>query len=96
MRMGSESEVTSLQATMRWLLEWIGEHGRMPDLPHEKLLTANYVDGGWIDSFTIISLIEESEAKFSMRYSQDNFQDPRFMTIRGLAEIIGEIKESCS
>ena len=83
-------------STSEWLLEWFRGHGSLPALSLEQLLTANYIQDGWIDSFTIISLIEESERTFSIRYNHEHFQEPRFMTVSGLAQIIDQLKEMSS
>lgn len=48
----------------------------------------NFVESGVIDSFGIIVLVEEIEKRYGFRFEDRDFQDRRFVTINGLAEII--------
>jgi len=47
-------------------------------------------EAGWIDSFGTIVLVELIEDEFNLRFSEEDFQDRRFSTIRGIAEIACE------
>lgn len=71
-----------------WLTEWF--HSREP------LITltpeANFFVVGAIDSFGVIELIEEIEETYSVKFTQEEFQDPRFVSIQGLAELLEEKK----
>lgn len=58
----------------------------------EPELSENYFEAGLIDSFGIILLIEDVEQEFGIQFTDTHFQDRRFSTINGLAEIINEIK----
>lgn len=53
----------------------------------------NYFQAGLIDSFGVIELIESIESEFNIKLTELNFQERRFSTIKGLAEIIHEIKQ---
>jgi acyl carrier protein len=48
----------------------------------------NFYHQGLIDSFGIIELIELLENEFNIQFSQQDFMDEKFPTIRGLSEII--------
>ena len=48
----------------------------------------NFYHQGLIDSFSIIELIESLESEFNIQFSQQDFMDEKFPTIRGLSEII--------
>ena len=74
-------------AIAAWLEAWFRARGPVPD----DLATANVFTAGVIDSFGVIELIEAAEARFGMRFSEAHFQDRRFPTIPGLAEIIAPI-----
>ena len=73
------------QATV-WLKEWFAQ--RAPDVKLRE--QDNFFNEGAIDSFGIIELIEEVETKFSIRFSEQDFQNRGFPTIEGLARIISE------
>ena len=75
-----------------WLAAWFA--GRAPDviLADEE----NFFEAEAIDSFSVIELIEEAEQKFRIRFVELDFQDRRFASIRGLAEIIAEKKTNAA
>tara|TARA_A100001388_G_C28616302_1_gene425350 strand:- start:91 stop:354 length:264 start_codon:yes stop_codon:yes gene_type:complete len=56
----------------------------------EDLENRNYFELGLIDSFGIIILIEEIESYYSIRLTEKHFEQRKFSTIAGLAEIIEE------
>nr|WP_279381356.1 acyl carrier protein [Candidatus Thiosymbion oneisti] len=62
--------------------------GRTPDLELDR--DDNYFEVGAIDSFSVIELIENVENRFSIRFTEQDFQDRRFVTLSGLAELIRE------
>ena len=68
-----------------WLRDWFAARGA-----GVLKLDENYFDAGAIDSFGVIELIEAIESRNEIKFRQHDFQDRRFSTIRGLAEIIGE------
>jgi len=49
-----------------------------------------YIDSGAIDSFDMIVLVDFIEENYQIKFSADDFQDTRFFTIKGLAELIIE------
>ena len=59
--------------------------------PHIELDPTNsYFDAGAIDSLGVIELIEDLELAFGVRFTQADFQDRRFPSVSGLAEILEE------
>ena len=69
-----------------WLALWFKE--RRLDLnlsPHD-----NYFELGAIDSFGVIELIEATETRFKIHFTETDFQDRRFTTLDGLAGMISE------
>lgn len=67
-----------------WLTEWF--HSREPHITLTP--ETNFFVAGAIDSFGVIELIEEVEHTFSVKFTQEEFQDPRFVSIQGLAELL--------
>ncbi len=56
-----------------------------------KIITnENFFQLGYIDSLDTIELIEEFEQLFKIEFNEDDFQDRRFVNIKGLSEIILE------
>ncbi len=69
-----------------WLFEWF-----LKRIPKTKLRASdNLFEIGAIDSLGIIELIEDMEKSFSVRFSEDDFQDDRLLTISGLVQILVE------
>jgi len=54
----------------------------------EDPLDQDVFQSGWLDSFGIILLVEDLEAEFGVRLGNNEFQDARFSTIRGIAELV--------
>ena len=77
-----------MQHKVDWLKAWFSQESQLPENVEEK----NYFEACLIDSFTVIELIEAVEKEFNIRFQESNFQDRRFATIQGLAEIIEEIQ----
>ncbi len=75
-----------------WLASWFKEKKGATDC--EDLYTCNYFQAGYIDSFGVVELIMDIESNFKIRFSQDHFQDRRFSSIKGLADIIRELQNS--
>jgi len=81
--------MTDSDAIRLWLLEKLGKGKDLPD----DACSLSYFDLGLVDSFGVIELIEDIEANFSIQFTEDHFQERRFATIDGLAEMILEIKD---
>ena len=69
-----------------WLADWFTRRAPQTALAPED----NYFGVGAIDSFGVIELIEDMELAFHVRFTQDDFQDHRFVSIRGLVEMLTE------
>lgn len=67
-----------------WLRAWLAQ--RAPGLALQP--DDNYFEKAGVDSFDAITLIEEAEQQFAIRFRQTDFQDRRFGTLRGFAEIV--------
>lgn len=69
-----------------WLYGWMSvkSGGSVP------VRDANYIDAGILDSLNVIELIESVERQYDFKFSSRDFQDRRFVTVSGLAEIILE------
>ena len=53
--------------------------------------TINYLELGLIDSMGLMELIAELEQTYQVCFDQTHFQDPRFMTLQGLAELTADL-----
>ena len=69
-----------------WLHDWLGARSPGVALGPDD----NYFEKAGIDSFEAITLIEEAEQAFAIRFRQTDFQERRFATIRGFGQIVAE------
>ena len=70
-----------------WLHQFLGKGEALPEGIDEE----NFFAAGILDSFDAILLVEAIEAEYGFRFSEKHFQDPRFVTIAGLTDIIEEL-----
>jgi len=74
-----------------WLLCWFRKQRlEIVQRSDEELLRADYFAAEFIDSLGVVELIGDAEAKFGIRFDESDFQDRRFSTVEGLANIIRE------
>ena len=70
-------------------MDWFRGHNEaLASTPTEEMVTADYFESEFIDSFGVIQLVEDTEQHFKLRFDERDFQDRRFSTVVGLAEII--------
>ncbi len=72
-----------------WLVEWFKKNCTLNNI--EGYLQVNFFEAGMVESLEIIGLILDIEHKYNIKFTKEHFQDHRFSTILGLAEIIGEL-----
>lgn len=80
--MGMEEEIES------WLISWFEKNAGMESMDLEGKMGANYLSSGWIDSFKFMEFVNDIEERYGIRFSNEEFQDRSFSTLRGLARII--------
>ena len=71
-----------------WIIGWFVQNSDVLENEIQKNVTINYLEKGWIDSFSFVTLITNIEEKFDIRFSNDEFQDRSFATIDGITAII--------
>lgn len=87
--------VLIMKETEEWIVDWFKkQNNRAWPADEHEVLEKNYFEMGLIDSLGILTLIDAIESEFDIQLSQDHFEQRRFSTIRGLAEIITEEKGS--
>ncbi len=71
-------------AEAKWLIDWISNRQ-----PKSIIVTADseFVESGLLDSFGVIELIAAAEARFGIRFTEDDFANPDFNSVRGFIEI---------
>lgn len=75
-----------------WLTDWFVARGKLTkkigETAPETLRNTDYFEAGWLTSMEVVEFVTEIEQHFGMQFSESNLQDPRFVTIAGLAELI--------
>lgn len=84
------TEATQAQV-LQWLSAWFSRRGEPTGSPAPDP-AANYFEVGVIDSLGLMELIAAIESAFGLRLTEDQFQDPRFTTLRGLSELVLECR----
>ena len=76
------------EQTRDWLTNWFVARGKLgksaPAAPHDT----DYLEAGWLTSMEVVEFVTEIEQQFRMQFSERDLQDPRFVTIAGLTELI--------
>jgi acyl carrier protein len=74
-----------------WAVAWFEGRGAVPGGSPAEKLAVDYFAAGLIDSLQVVELIAAAEEKFGVRFEDTHFQERRFATIGGIAEIIEEL-----
>ena len=73
-----------------WLTNWFAARGKTGKSAPEHLGDIDYFEAGWLTSMEVVEFVMEIEQQFGMQFSESDLQDPRFVTIAGLTELILE------
>jgi acyl carrier protein len=73
-----------------WLTNWFVARGKIVKSAPEALYDTDYFEAGWLTSMEVVEFVTEIEQQFGMQFSDRDLQDPRFVTIAGLTELILE------
>jgi len=71
-----------------WLKDWFVSRGKIGKQVNQSPLDIDYFEAGWLTSMEVVEFITEIEQQFGMQFSDEDMQDPRFVTIAGLTELI--------
>ncbi len=71
-----------------WLTDWFVSRAKTGKQVRESLLDVDYFEAGWLTSMEVVEFVTDIEHRFGMQFSDRDLQDPRFVTIAGLAELI--------
>lgn len=75
-----------------WLIQYFEEHGRTGDVAPDELPHVDYIERKLLDSLAIVELLGQIEDRFGVWLEADEMEDPRFVTIEGLAAIVEEAR----
>lgn len=73
-----------------WLTSWFVSRAKIGKSLPETLQDIDYFEAGWLTSMEVVEFVTEIEQRFGMQFSDRDLQDPRFVTIGGLTELILE------
>jgi acyl carrier protein len=90
----TELQPRSKQTVDEGLIEWFVARGKIGRNTVEKepdgFRKTDYFNAGWLTSMEIVEFVTEIEQRFAVQFSDLDLQDPRFVTLEGLAELILE------
>ncbi|MGA8274458.1 MAG: acyl carrier protein [Candidatus Sulfotelmatobacter sp.] len=62
--------------------------GKISQQTNQPFFDTDYFEAGWLSSMEVVEFVTEIEQQFAMQFSDRELQDPRFVTIAGITEII--------
>ena len=74
-----------------WVIEWFVNHSTAAEEDILNNMEGNYFDLGYIDSFQFIELVSEIE-ETGIVLNSKQFEDRKFSTIKGLIDILENVK----
>jgi acyl carrier protein len=88
----------SRQEIVQWLIAWFAARSKVGEQPEkiDALCDIDFFQAGWLTSMETVELVTEVEQRFDMQFSDRDLQDPRFVTVHGLAELILETSPQMS
>ncbi len=76
------------EVVREWLTDWFVSRAKIGKQVRESLLNVDYFEAGWLTSMEVVEFVTDIEQRFGIQFSDRDLQDPRFVTIAGLAELI--------
>jgi acyl carrier protein len=70
-----------------WVANWFVARLK-PGEAEPVPLDLDYFEAGWLTSMEVVEFVTEIEQTFGMQFSERDLQDPRFVTVNGLTELI--------
>ena len=83
-------EETLREEIQTWLKDWFARRGKIGKQATQPSLDVDYFEAGWLTSMEVVEFVTEIEQRFGMQFSDRDLQDPRFVTIAGLTDLILE------
>ncbi len=79
-----------------WLTDWFIGRQKIGGQEKRTVSDVDYFEARWLTSMEVVEFVTEIEGEFSVQFSDRDLQDPRFVTIGGLAEVIRELSAQAS
>ncbi len=76
------------EQVQEWLENWFVSRGKIGEQASQPPIDTDYFEAGWLTSMEVVEFVTEIEQQFGMQFSDRDLQDPRFVTIAGLADLI--------
>ncbi len=73
----------------QWLSDWFVSRKKFKGDSTQQL-NLNYFEAGLLTSLEVIEFVSEIEDRFGVQFSEQDFHDPRFVTIAGLSALIAD------
>jgi acyl carrier protein len=76
------------EKAQEWLKDWFVSRGKIGKQASHAILEQDYFEAGWLSSMEVVEFVTEIEQRYGMQFSDGDLQDPRFVSIAGLADLI--------
>ena len=73
----------------QWLCDWFLSRKKIKGDARQHI-HVDYFEAALLTSLEVIEFVSEIEERFGVSFSEEDFHDPRFVTIAGLAELVAE------
>jgi acyl carrier protein len=70
-----------------WILSWFRSRGKL-HCALQDALAIDYLQSSLLTSLEIVEFVSDLEDHFGFQFSEADMQDPRFLTIGGLGELV--------
>ena len=88
-RLNDKDQGGKLKARVQaWLENWFVRRAKIGNQASQSLFEIDYFEAGWLTSMEVVEFITEIEREFEMQFSDEDMQDPRFVTMAGITELI--------
>lgn len=78
--------------TKEWIIDWFKTHSSESADVIEQAIKENYMEIGLIDSFGFVQMLSDIDDEFDVMFVNEDFLNPEFQTIEGIAKMIDERK----
>lgn len=75
-----------------WIIDWFKAHSSENEDVIIQSLKENYMEMGLIDSFGFVQMLSDIDDEFDVMFVNEDFLNPEFQNIEGLAKMINERK----
>lgn len=78
--------------TIEWIIDWFIAHSSESADVINQSVKENYMEKSLLDSFGFVQMLSDIDDEFDVMFVNEDFLNPEFQTMEGLAKLIDERK----